>query len=197
MTILVCIDCQNDFITGSLANKEAEERIPNIINKINNFNGDYIFVTQDTHFDNYLETEEGINLPIKHCVKDSYGWEINESIKNAIENAEKKGIKIVKIFKNTFGSYELAEKLRDIETDMFKLCNLYNIDNEDDFTLDIEFVGFCTDICVISNVLTVKSYCWGNKITVDANCCAGTTQEKHNSAIEVMKSNQINIINNK
>jgi nicotinamidase-related amidase len=82
------IDCQNDFIDGSLRNEDAIKAVPNIVKKINEFNGDYILVTMDTHEENYLETNEGKKLPVVHCIKDTDGWKINKDIAKAIQLAE-------------------------------------------------------------------------------------------------------------
>jgi len=182
--ILVIIDCQNDFITGSLRNEEAIKVVPNIVEKINNFNGDYILVTMDTHDENYLETKEGKMLPVKHCIKGTDGWKINKDIQDAICLAEGKndGNRVIYFEKPTFGSTVMAEFLE--------------MDKDFEGNLEIEFLGFCTDICVISNVLAEKAILYDRaEITVDATCCAGVTPEKHKSALEVMKSCQIKIIN--
>lgn len=176
---LVVVDCQNDFITGSLANKEAQKKIPNIVNKIRNFREGVIFVTLDTHTNRYMETMEGQKLPYIHCVKGTEGWELDPNVKAALNDADlRDGVTVYYIEKPTFGSYDLVEK---IESRDYK---------------NIEFVGFCTDICVVSNAIMVKASVFNSaEITVDASCCAGVTPEKHNAALDVMESCQINIIN--
>lgn len=183
--ILVIIDCQNDFITGSLRNEEAIKKVPNIVKKINENDWDEIFVTQDTHTDDYLNTKEGKNLPVVHCIKYTDGWNIETSIANAIKNAKyNKNINVIYIHKPTFGS----KNLRDMICDSAK----YYYDKD----IYIEFVGFCTDICVVSNVLLVKEALYENAdITVDASCCAGVTPESHNAALLTMKMCQIKVIN--
>jgi len=181
--ILIIIDAQNDFIDGSLRNEEAIKAVPNIVNKIKNFDGDYILVTMDTHESNYLETNEGKKLPVVHCVKGTKGWQLQEDIKKVlIEFDAKEGKNVMYFHKPTFGSQEMAEFL--------------DLDEAFEGNLDIEYVGFCTDICVVSNVLMEKAILYDRaNITVDASCCAGVTPEKHKAALETMKSCQINVIN--
>lgn len=181
--VLIVIDCQNDFITGALRNEEAIKAVPNIVKKINEFDGDYIIVTMDTHGSNYLETNEGKNLPVVHCVIATEGWEIQPDIKNALINADvNKNQNVMYFHKPTFGSTSMAKFLEN--------------DKAFDCELEIEYVGFCTDICVISNVLMDKTFLYDRAdFTVDASCCAGVTPEKHKAALETMKSCQINIIN--
>ena len=181
--ILIVIDCQNDFIDGSLRNEEAIKAVPNIVKKIKEFDGDYILVTMDTHESNYLETNEGKMLPVVHCVKGTQGWQMNPDIKNALINADvHKNQNVMYFHKPTFGSQAMAEFLE--------------LDEAFDGNLEIEYVGFCTDICVISNVLMEKAILYDRaSITVDASCCAGVTPEKHKAALETMKSCQINVIN--
>lgn len=182
--ILIIVDCQNDFITGSLKNEYAIKTVPNIVKKINEFNGDLILVTMDTHGEDYLKTNEGINLPVEHCIKGTNGWELNKDVKKAIGRAEgrNKGNRVVFFEKPTFGSVSLSEFLNNDE-----IC--------ENSELDIEIIGFCTDICVISNALLVKATVYDRaNIIVDASCCAGVTNEKHMAALETMKSCQINVI---
>lgn len=144
---------------------------PTVVEKIKGFNGD-IYVTLDTHKENYLETQEGKKLPVKHCIKGTNGHALNGEIKNALDKKEN-----VYIYeKPTFGSVDLANTLK-----------------EKDFS-EIEFVGLCTDICVISNALLVMAHLPEVKITVDASCCAGVTPESHNNALSAMKMCQINVI---
>jgi len=181
--ILVIIDCQNDFIDGSLKNEEAIKAVPNIVKKINEFDGDYILVTMDTHESDYLETNEGKMLPVEHCIKGTEGWQLNPDIKDALVYADVCKKQNVMFFnKPTFGSTSMAEFLE--------------LDEAFEGELEIEYIGFCTDICVISNVLMEKAILYDRaNITVDASCCAGVTLEKHKAALEVMKSCQINVIN--
>jgi len=181
--ILVVIDCQNDFITGSLASEEAQKKVPNIVKKIKEFDGDYIFMTRDTHHKNYLLTREGKNLTVAHCIKDTWGWEIEDSVAEAFTERIGDSTNVVGsiIDKPTFGSCKLAAEI----------CDIVGIDN-----VEIEFCGFCTDICVVSNALLVKATVFETAdIKVDASCCAGVTVESHNAALTTMKMCQINVIN--
>ena len=176
MKILLVIDMQNDFLEGALRNEEGIRIIPNVVNKINEYkkNNDLIIATRDTHQANYMETQEGKNLPVVHCIENTYGWEINDKVKNALGD-------VLVFDKPTFGSVDLASYLYDE----------YNgIENE----LEIELVGVCTDICVISNALLIKANLPEAKIKLDASCCAGVTIASHNAAISAMKSCQINVI---
>ncbi len=186
MTKILCvIDPQVDFISGSLRNEEAIKKIPNIVKKIEEFNGNYIFVTRDTHFPNYLESNEGKHLPVVHCVNGTDGWFINADVAKALHTKElREDTCIISyINKPTFGSTDLVEKIKSI------MINLK--ENE----IELEFIGFCTDICVVSNVLL----CMGNlyeteNITVDSSFCAGVTQESHEAALTTMRMCQVNVI---
>ena len=179
--VLIVIDCQKDFIDGSLANPEAQEKVPNIVKKINEFNGDAIIFTLDTHEENYLETKEGKNLPFVHCVKGTEGWELNDDIATAINEAVKRGVTVDVVEKPTFGSFNLPLRVK-------------NIVGDEEF--EAEFVGFCTDICVVSNALILKAAAYEiANIIVDASCCAGVTHDSHRAAITAMEMCQITVVN--
>lgn len=173
MKILVVVDAQNDFITGTLGSEEAQSAVPAIAAKIDKYmkNTDMVVFTQDTHYDNYMETNENKYLPVLHCLENSWGWEIDENL----------DIDAPHIQKYTFGCYELPEIL------------LHLAESCDAKIEQIELCGFCTDICVISNALILKSVFapMDIDIVVDAHACAGVTPEKHAAALEVMKSCQI------
>ena len=171
--LLVVVDIQNDFVDGALGTAEAQGIIANAQKKIREFEGD-VFVTYDTHFENYMETAEGRKLPVKHCVKGTFGWELNENISKAL--ADKNHTAVEKL---TFGSDELPKLVR-------------NLVGDEDF--DITLIGLCTDICVVSNALILKANFPEKEIYVDATCCAGVTVETHNAALTTMKMCQINII---
>jgi len=178
--VLAVIDVQNDFITGSLRNEEAIKKVPNIVKKINEFDGDAIFYTMDTHPENYMETNEGKKLPVVHCVKGTEGWEIEASVMDALNKAAGRGVRVARVEKPTFGSYDLVGEIRRI--------SLWA-------DLDIEFVGFCTDICVVSNALLVKAAFYDKaKVTVVEDCCAGVTPETHFAACKTMQMCQIDVI---
>ena len=177
--VLVVIDCQKDFITGSLRNEDAIKKVPNIVKKIREFNGDEILVTYDTHDKDYLKSREGQKLPVVHCVYNTDGWHLEDNISAAIADAALRNIKVVYINKPTFGTMQVPYLMVD------KVGEEY----------DIEFVGFCTDICVVSNALITKAHLYDcANITVDSNCCAGTSLAAHEAALTVMESCQINIV---
>lgn len=167
--LLVVIDMQNDFITGSLGTPEAQGIVKKVKARINQAvkNNEKVAFTRDTHNANYLQTQEGRQLPVEHCVRYTKGWEIEKSLQ--VANAE--------VFdKDTFGSLDLAHYL------------LMNPQEE------VELVGVCTDICVISNALLIKAYLPELKITVNSSCCAGTTPENHENALKAMAQCQIQIL---
>ena len=170
---LVVVDMQKDFVDGALGTPEACAIIPAAVRKIEGFDGE-VFATFDTHFDNYMNTAEGKKLPVPHCIKDTDGWQLNADIADALA---KKGFTAVE--KYTFGSVELPELIRKTAGD-------------EEFT--VELIGLCTDICVISNALVLKANFPEVPVAVDEKCCAGVTPEKHNAAIETMKSCQIDIL---
>lgn len=169
--ILIVVDMQNDFIDGALGTKEAVAIVPAVIRKIRSYPEDQVYATRDTHPKNYLETQEGRYLPVRHCIKGTQGWEIRKEIAELISEEH--------IFdKPTFGSVELAEEMR-------------RLAGEEE--LEIELVGLCTDICVVSNALMLKAFLPETKISVDPSCCAGVTPEKHRAALETLSSCQIQL----
>lgn len=199
--ILVIIDAQKDFITGSLSNLNAQKVVPKIVEKINNFDGNYIVYTMDTHNANYLNTLEGKKLPVEHCIYGTPGWKLDPYIREAIKKKEQSGVTIYQVLKNAFGSSRVPydEEHKDWTSLPIVLRTIQVVethDIEEDFSkLYIEMCGFCTDICVISNALILKAETYNNvEITVDSKCCAGVTPEKHEAALEVMRSCQINVI---
>lgn len=171
--ILVIVDMQNDFIDGSLGTVEAKQIVPNVVRKINDFDGEEIFVTYDTHNKDYLSTLEGQKLPVMHCIDGTQGHLLNEDISKALENKS-----YVKVFKETFGSFEIVNQLK----------SLY------DEELEFEIMGLCTDICVVSNVMILRAGYPNARITVDSSCCAGVTPESHAAALMTMQSCQIEIV---
>ena len=191
LKVLVLVDCQNDFIDGSLANKDAQNCIPKILNKIKKFKGDAIILTMDTHSSNYMQTPEGKKLPVEHCVYGTHGWQINTEIRDAVEAKEVTGTKVIYVHKPTFAS--LVAPITGDRT--LPECILEFQTQHDVRPMDIEVCGFCTDICVVSNVLVLKGVTYDfAEITVDSECCAGVTPAKHEAALEVMRSCQINVI---
>lgn len=179
--ILVAIDVQNDFITGALRNTEAIKKVPNIVKKIREFDGDAIIYTMDTHGENYMETKEGEKLPVVHCVKGTDGWKIQSEVNSELISAKLRGVKVFEIQKPTFGALNIVDDIKSV------------VGDEGDF--DIEFVGFCTDICVVSNVLITKAAFYERaNVAVDSMCCAGVTKESHAAALATMTSCQINVL---
>lgn len=170
--ILIVVDIQNDFVDGALGTYEARNMIPDAASKIKNFDGK-IFVTLDTHYENYMETLEGKNLPVPHCIKGTVGWELNPKIKNALEGKD-----YITVEKITFGSKELPEIIEKTVGKDFEAC----------------LIGLCTDICVVSNALLIKANFPENKVSVDAKCCAGVSKETHEAALKTMECCQIGVI---
>ncbi len=173
--LLIVVDMQNDFISGSLGSKEAQAIVPNVVKKISEWDGD-IISTLDTHGANYLETREGKYLPVEHCIEGTEGHHINKEVFEALLHTDSYYSTMNTLTKNTFGSTALPEIIRGHEIDY------------------VELVGLCTDICVVSNAMLLKAHYPELDITVDASCCAGVTPESHNAALTTMKMCQINII---
>lgn len=167
---IVVVDMQNDFIDGSLGTKEAVAMLPALVEKLTRAekDGDMDFIfTLDTHGEDYLSTQEGKNLPVKHCIKGTHGWEPAAPLKKFVERAK------AVIEKTAFGSPKLADAVDGCDT--------------------VELVGLCTDICVISNALIIKAFHPETKVVVDSSCCAGVTPKSHENALEAMKMCQIEI----
>ncbi|EEU12272.1 cysteine hydrolase [Anaerococcus vaginalis] len=171
MDVLLVIDLQNDFVDGALGNKGNDKIVKPIENLVENFDGEVIF-TRDTHDENYLESLEGSHLPVKHCIKNSKGWQIRIDTKNH---------KIID--KPSFGSYELVEYLKKL--------------NEKEKIKNIYMVGICTDICVLSNAILIKNALLNTEVTVIEDLCKATNEKNHKIALEAMKSCQVNIIDSK
>lgn len=169
--VLIVVDMQNDFIDGALGTAEAVAIVPNVKKKIEEFKGTVLF-TRDTHESWYLETQEGKNLPVPHCIRGSEGWQIRPEM-DALRTTEA-------IDKETFGSSELGGLL----------CQM----NEDEPISSLTFIGLCTDICVISNVMIAKAFLPEVPIFVDANCCAGVSVATHENALKAMEVCQVKVI---
>lgn len=182
MKILIVVDMQNDFITGSLGTPEAQAIVPNVKKKIEEAaaNGDIIVYTRDTHTANYLNTKEGQKLPVEHCIYKTDGWEIHSELM-----PPEGCYKYYTYDKYTFGDLELPMKL--IEYASLWGHKLSDFDG-------IELLGLCTDICVVSNALIMKAAFYNYlDISVDATCCAGVTPENHEAALKTMEMCQINV----
>ncbi len=168
--LLVVVDMQNDFVTGALGTKEAVAIVPNVVEKVINAvrTGVEVVFTKDTHGENYLSTQEGQKLPIMHCIKGTDGWELIPEL--SIYSVVNKVIE-----KPTFGSTELMMKVA-----------------KGNYS-EVELIGLCTDICVISNALMLKSVNPELVVKVDSTCCAGVTPESHVNALEAMRMCQVEV----
>lgn len=171
MKVLIVIDMQNDFVDGALGTREAEKIVSRVAQKIRHAkeHGDQVVFTQDTHTPDYLRTQEGTLLPVVHCVKGTDGFELCEPIAALVGDS-------VVFEKSTFASVALAKYLCELRPD------------------EVELVGLCTDICVISNALMIKSFLSETKVIVDASCCAGVTPQSHENALNAMKMCQVSVL---
>lgn len=170
MKVLVVVDMQRDFIDGALGTPEAVKIVTNVVNKIENFSG-VVLATRDTHGEDYLQTQEGKNLPVVHCVEGTKGWELHPEVAKLIATTP--------FDKPSFGSEELAEYLKNL--------------NARSRVEEVELIGLCTDICVISNAMLIKAALPEAKVKVDSGCCAGVTPESHETALKAMKMCQIEV----
>lgn len=170
--LLIVVDMQKDFIDGALGTAEAVAIVPAVVQKIADFEG-AIFATLDTHDETYMNTREGRFLPVPHCIKGTPGWALNAEVLDALQ---RKGFTAVE--KPTFGSVDLPALVEEAAGDE---------------PFSIELVGLCTDICVVSNALLLKAHFPESDIFTDAACCAGVTPEKHEAALETMRSCQITV----
>ena len=171
MKILVVIDMQNDFIDGALGTQEAQQMLPKLVKKLEQEKEAELIFTLDTHNQYYMDTQEGKNLPVPHCIKPEHGWKVTYALQKFVDKAA------AVIEKPSFGSLALPQAVSKIEAD------------------EIELVGLCTDICVISNAMILKAAFPEAILAVDASCCAGVTPESHATALAAMKMCQIEIRN--
>ena len=170
--LLLVIDMQKDFIDGALGTKEAQSILPAVIEKVRSFDGDVIF-TRDTHFDNYMETQEGRNLPVPHCIKGTPGWELAPELEKLRQERN------APVFdKLTFGCKDLPAYLAEHYPEGLESA---------------ELIGVCTDICVISNAMLVKVFFPELPVSVTASLCAGVSPQSHENALEAMKMCQITV----
>lgn len=169
---LIVVDYQNDFVSGTLGFLRATELEKNIANKINQYrsDGDDIIFTFDTHDTEYLTTQEGKNLPIPHCIKDTDGHKLYGEVADLIYDSDKR------CYKNTFGSDDLYEYLK---TESYE---------------SIELIGVVSNICVISNAVLAKTAQPETLVIVDSTCTASNDDKLNTAALNVMKSLQIKII---
>lgn len=175
MKVLIVIDMQKDFTTSALGNPETAAVVGNVaeyITKFRNENKDgKLIATLDTHNEDYMNTQEGKKLPVPHCIRGTDGWMLEDAVENAL------GENCIKLEKITFGAVDLP----------FAVGRDENIE-------EIQLVGVCTDICVISNAMILKAAFPEVPIRIIADCCAGVTPDTHNNALEAMKMCQMEII---
>jgi len=182
MKVLIVVDMQKDFIDGTLGTSEAVAIVGNVVKRIENSKGELILFTKDTHQDDYLNTAEGKKLPVTHCVENTEGWQINDAVLGAWRN-NKNTVILPKLADNTFtksvfGSVDLVEFLK---------SRAAKIE-------EVEILGLCTDICVVSNAIMIKNTIPDVKISVNSACCAGVTPQSHAEALNVMKMCHIDVI---
>lgn len=170
--LLIVVDMQNDFIDGALGTREAQAIVDKVKEKILDFKGPVIF-TRDTHGENYMETQEGKNLPVPHCIKGTDGWQIRPEL-DALRKTRP-------VDKPGFGSVELGRMLLDM--------------NAEEAIGSVTLVGLCTDVCVISNALIIKAFLPEVPVKVDAACCAGISPQSHDNALSAMAMCQVEILN--
>ena len=168
---LIVIDMQSDFVDGALGTPEAASIADAVVERARAFDGEVVF-TYDTHGQDYLDTQEGANLPVPHCIKGTRGWELIPALDSVRREREARAFE-----KPTFGSTELARWLAE--------------QNEADPIESIELVGVCTDICVVSNALLIKAVLPEVPVSVDAALCAGVTPAAHDAALATMRSCQV------
>ena len=173
---LIVVDMQKDFIDGSLGTKEAQAIVPAVAERIRTLKneGYAVIATLDTHEENYLDTREGKFLPVRHCIRGTEGWRIQKEVREAL------GDIAVLVEKPTFGSVRLPDIVREM--------------SGPEGPCEIELLGLCTDICVVSNAMLLKAAFPETDFTVHADCCAGVTPDKHEAALETMRSCQITVI---
>ena len=169
MDYLIVVDMQNDYIDGALGTKEAQAIVPYVRQRIEGFRGK-VFFTRDTHGEDYMTTQEGRNLPVPHCIRNTEGWQIRRELEELRTTAA--------IDKETFGARDLVKVL-----------------GEEEKLDSVTFLGLCTDICVISNVMLVKAFFPEVPVTVDAAGCAGVTPRSHATALDAMEAVQVKVIN--
>lgn len=193
MKVLIVVDMQKDFVDGSLGTKEAQTIVPKVATTIEQMAdpNTIVIFTKDTHYYNYLETQEGKNLPVEHCIKDTPGHSIVDEVFNAY-------IKSIGEYKNPYSIFPLAEynpiRIEKPSFGSIELQNaLYAIDDVEKIE-EITLMGLCTGICVMSNAILAKATLPEVPVNVIADCCACVTPESHKIALEAMKLCQINII---
>ena len=172
--VLAVIDIQKDFVSGSLGSKEAAEMMPAVCRFAEGFEGEVVY-TLDTHYEDYMDTQEGKNLPVMHCIKGTEGWMIEDGLKEILEKK-----KAVAFEKPTFTSKELAEYLE--------------AENKKEKIDEIVLIGLCTDICVVSNALTIKGFLPETQLTVVEELTEATSREMKAKTLDVLRCCQVKIV---
>ena len=184
---------QNDFITGVLGTPEAQAIVPKVVDKIKDKNYDLVIMTQDVHYDNnYMNHREGRYLPVPHCIDNTWGWAISDDVVDALFETIDSRQAICREKNNFALEYNIKGLILEFIEDYYQEYFSMNDQGEN---FEFEFVGLCTDICVVSNAFAIRQAFPEAEITIDASCCAGTTPETHKAALMTMKSCQMNIIN--
>ena len=168
--LLVVVDMQNDFVDGELGSDDAKAIVGRVCDKIDAWDG-YVVFTFDTHYEDYLDTLEGRHIPVEHCINETHGWNLNDEVE------KRRTGQTFTAYKGTFGAISLIELVRTLEIS------------------EIQLVGLCTDICVVSNALMLRAAAPEANIYVDASCCAGTSRDNHKAALTVMRQCCVDIIN--
>ena len=172
---LVVVDMQNDFVYGPLGNEDCRSAVKDVVDVITNGGFGLIVVTMDTHDEGYLSTQEGIRLPVEHCIEGTEGWELVPDVECALEES---GAEVVTVRKGVFGSVDLPGIIA-------SRCK------ED---AEVYFVGVCTDICVVSNAVMLRSVCPEMRLAVISSACAGSSRQRHEAALDTMRSCQIDVV---
>lgn len=186
--VLVVVDMQNDFITGSLGSDAAKAIVPKVVDLMDAFEPFRIVLTRDTHHEDYFDTLEGKKLPVPHCIECTPGRNICEDVLEAFRRkddclalpplmADAMLFRSFVIDKGSFGTFRVATVVDGLggPTDTIHVC------------------GLCTDICVVSNALILRAAFPNTRIVCHADCCAGTSREAHEAALTVMRSCQIDV----
>ena len=171
--VLVVVCMQNDFISGPLGTGEAVGIVPKVLEKIRGFDGVVVY-TKDTHYEDYLETPEGLKLPVVHCLEGTEGWELQDDVGRLAEEGRS-----LLLEQDGFGSQELVEYLMEIQ--------------EEEGLGFVELVGLCTEVCVITNALAIRTFLPEVELRVDGDCCAGMTPEGHVHGLAVLEACQIGL----
>ncbi len=169
------VDMQNDFVYGPLGNDECRSAVKEVVDVISNGGYDLIIATMDTHHEDYLSTREGINLPVEHCIEGTEGWELVPEVECALEES---GVEVITVRKGVFGSVDLPGIIASRCGEDAEVC----------------FVGVCTDICVVSNAIMLRSVCPEMRLSVISCACAGSSKERHEAALDTMRSCQIDVV---